>query len=178
LKHLFAREVSPTGGDKSDTNANFPETSKILERNHSSHPQISFGRSIVLINICLLAENEEIYCAVFEKQRVAAKMFAPLFSKSMGSNVRLKTYLLQLMFLYTHIDFEDQRFSGGQEILGVPKIFEPQQFRPPAGDTPVSRKIYQVRQWKDSQEISSKSIEPFPRNSTMLPPLFFVMSTP
>jgi hypothetical protein len=80
-----------------------------------------------------------IHHAVFEKQRVAAKKVALIFSISVGSNVHLKTYLVQPMVLYTLTEFEGRCSSGGREKVGVPNIFDPQQSRPPAGDTPESR---------------------------------------
>jgi hypothetical protein len=95
------------------------------------------------------------------------KCLPPNFSKSMGSNVRLKTYLVQVKLLYTLSDFEDRSSSGGREKLGVPKFFDPQQFRPLVGGTPEFRKFNQVLPWEHSQEISLKSIEPFPSNSTI-----------
>ena len=85
----------------------------------------------------------------------------------MGSQLRLKTYLVQPAVPYKLVKFQDRCFPGGREKLGVPKIFDPQQSRPPLGDTPESRKIHWQPSWEHSQEISSKSTEPFPRNSTI-----------
>jgi hypothetical protein len=57
----------------------FQKYQKIVKRNHSSDPQMSFCQSIVLINIHLPAKKLKKYCAVFEKQRVVATLFAPTF---------------------------------------------------------------------------------------------------
>jgi hypothetical protein len=115
----------------------FRKFQKIVEKNHSSDPQISFCQSIVLINVYLLQKIKK-FIVPFSRNSVLQRHYLPpLFSKSMGSHVRLKTYLVQLAVLYMLVNFECRCFSGSREIAGVPKIFDPLYLGPLGAGPPV-----------------------------------------
>jgi hypothetical protein len=141
---VFARELSPPGGAKSDTNADFPEISK-NRRKKTTRVTPNFFRPI---------DSAHHYLSIFWRKRkkiilpfsrnsvLQRKYLPPLSSKSTVSHERLKTYSVQPAVPYKLVKFQDRCFPGYREKMGVPKIFDPQQSRPPLGDTPESRKIH------------------------------------
>jgi hypothetical protein len=64
------------------------------------------------------------------------------------------------------VKFRGSNFPRGREKLGS-QNFRPQQFRPLRGIPPNFENSTKCCPWEHSQEISSKTVEPFPRNSTI-----------